>query len=302
MKDSAIRDLLYRKYVSCMAPILPDSVMPKGDFTASIFSGLKDLRLIDIKDACPEKGFLYYQSWQDEITHCRVPAYGFYAEDEKTAVMLFQKLAETVVKETPCDFSVRLYHNDSACINAFHMMQFGTVSERSVAATECSCEAAVLPVPVRALSKEEISVRWEEVWRAVGQIIEHLRQSPVFYPGREFTEDLYREFLSDNGTTLLAAEDNGKIAGIMEWNREKNEMLAPCCESVNVGEAFVYPEYRGTGLAGQLLYAAKRQAYLAGARYMWVEHGTANPNARGFWNKYFTTYAYELARRVERPE
>lgn len=24
---------------------------------------------------------------------------------------------------------------------------------------------------------------------------------------------------------------------------------------------------------------------------VWVEHGTANPNARGFWNKYFTSYA-----------
>lgn len=37
----------------------------------------------------------------------------------------------------------------------------------------------------------------------------------------------------------------------------------------------------------------------AGYKYMWVEHGTANPNARGFWNKYFTTCHYELVRRVE---
>lgn len=32
---------------------------------------------------------------------------------------------------------------------------------------------------------------------------------------------------------------------------------------------------------------------------MWVEHGTANPNARGFWNKYFDTYRYELIREIK---
>lgn len=31
---------------------------------------------------------------------------------------------------------------------------------------------------------------------------------------------------------------------------------------------------------------------------MWVEHGTANPNARGFWKKYFKTYQYELVRTI----
>ena len=36
------------------------------------------------------------------------------------------------------------------------------------------------------------------------------------------------------------------------------------------------------------------------ARYLWVGHGTANPNARGFWNKYFKTYQYELVRTIKK--
>ncbi len=72
--------------------------------------------------------------------------------------------------------------------------------------------------------------------------------------------------------------------------------MPAACGSVNVGEAFVYPEFRGTGLSYQLLKFAEKHAYNGGARYMWVEHGTSNPEARGFWNKYFTTYQYELVR------
>ena len=37
-----------------------------------------------------------------------------------------------------------------------------------------------------------------------------------------------------------------------------------------------------------------------GYKCMWVEHGTANPNARGFWNKYFLPYQYELVRTINR--
>lgn len=68
--------------------------------------------------------------------------------------------------------------------------------------------------------------------------------------------------------------------------------------SVNVGEIYVMPQYRGTKLSEQLLNMAIKRAKQAGYVYMWVEHGTANPNARGFWNKYFETYQYELTRVV----
>lgn len=37
-----------------------------------------------------------------------------------------------------------------------------------------------------------------------------------------------------------------------------------------------------------------------GLNYLWVEHGTANPNARGFWNKYFITYCYTMIRYMDK--
>jgi len=31
-----------------------------------------------------------------------------------------------------------------------------------------------------------------------------------------------------------------------------------------------------------------------------VTHGTINPNARGFWDKYFSNYAYTMARVIDK--
>ena len=97
---------------------------------------------------------------------------------------------------------------------------------------------------------------------------------------------------------LIAAYKDNDIAGIIEWNKEENDFLSKN-NSVNVGEVFVYPEYRGTSLAEKLLRFSEKRAIEEGYEYMWVEHGTANPNARGFWNKYFNTYRYELVRNIK---
>ena len=262
--DDIILDLLYKKYILCMSSVIPDQLMRKEDFIAMHSPELENMDLIMINDSSPEEGFLYCDVSADEAVHCVVPVYGYYAENEKTTVRLFQKLAETVVKDKPCVFSVHIYCTDHACINAFHMMQFGTMSEKCLTGLKKEDETAKSTASIAVLNKEEISEKWDEIWQLTDQLIEHLRKSPVFYPGKEFTEPVYREFFSDKSVELIAAEDKGRLIGIIEWNYEKNEMLAPDCISVNVGEAFVYPEYRGTGLALQLLSAAKNGHILQG--------------------------------------
>lgn len=54
-------------------------------------------------------------------------------------------------------------------------------------------------------------------------------------------------------------------------------------------------------LSCQLLLAAGRYEYDRGSRALWVEHGTANPNAVGFWNRYFDSYCYSMVRDISVP-
>ena len=290
-------DFLYEKYRAHMSKVISDGLVTKEEFKIRFASKLEEMNIIELNSSCVGEGFLYYALWTDEVTHCFVPVYGYYAENEKTMVRLFQKLADTVVRNCVCDFSINLYSGDTECITALHMMQFGNMSEKCVKLLEYK-DISEGVYDIRVIEKEEIERKWNEIWDATENIVKHLQHSPVFYPGNEFTEEVYHDYFMSESLELVAAYDNGKLAGIIEWNIEDCEMIGREGQSVNVGEVFVYPSYRGTGLAEKLLEFAESRAISEGYRYMWVEHGTANPNARGFWNKYFTTYQYELVRRI----
>lgn len=177
-------------------------------------------------------------------------------------------------------------------------MQFGMMFEKCVRKASASTERTT-HYPIKNPSKTYISENWEFIWSLTKGIIDHLNESPIFYRDDEFTEEAYRVFYMDEGTTVYAAYDSsGKITGIIESNTEENLFVFPDDNSVNVGEIYVLPEYSRSGLAQDLLYHAESFVLTHGAAFLWVEHGTSNPNARGVWNKYFHTYQYLMARRT----
>lgn len=290
-------DLLYQKYKKHMSKLLPDYIESEKKFESRFATVLEEMNLIALNDSCLREGFLHYKLWTDEFTHCHIPVFGYYAENEKTMLRLFQKLAETIVRDGMYDFSVNIYSDDVECLTAFHMMQFGNMSEHCVKILE---DKNLPPdsFKIKILDKQEIEKNWNEIWKATENIITHLKRSPVFYPGTEFTEDVYHNYFMSDTLELIVAFENDRFAGIIEWNTENCNLIGNEKCSANVGEVFVYPEYRGTGLSEKLLRFAESRAMAEGYKYMWVEHGTANPNARGFWNKYFTTCHYELVRRI----
>ena len=194
-------------------------------------------------------------------------------------------------------FNINLYAHDQECILSYIMMQFGIQSEKGWMQIK---EKELMPsaYQIKALSKHELEVQWNQIWELTHCIIHHLKQSPIFYPGDEFTEDVYHDFYFDEATEVIAAYDDHHMIGMIEWNQEENELLLNH-KSVNVGEIYVLPQYRKTGLSTSLLEYVNSRARQEGYQYLWLEHGTANPNARGFWNQYFDTYSYNLIRVIQ---
>ncbi len=139
----------------------------------------------------------------------------------------------------------------------------------------------------------------EELLSLYRKLVNHLRKSPVFYPGEEFTDEVYMEYVLDPDTILFAAFDNGRIIGILDANREGNSFITNEEDVYNVGDIYLEKEYRGQGIAQGLLQFAGERCKELGAKKLWVEHGTANPNARGFWDKYFKSYSYTLTREID---
>lgn len=289
--------LLYRIYQKEMKLVLPEIVMDEQEFLLMVSEQLRNHHLIEMEIE-NQYGFMYYL--KDRAKHVIVPVYGYYAENEKMMARLFKKLANEVIQNSSIEFSIHLYSRNEDCLRALHMMQFGNMAEICIKKISKESIETFSNICIQELNKEEINHRWTDVWSMVSQIIHHLTLSPIFYDGKEFTEETFKEFFMDYSTHVITASIDDRFIGIIEWNEEENSMFSKYCRTVNIGEAFVYPEFRGTGLSRQLLQFAENQAYNSGARYMWIEHGTANPEARGFWNKYFDTYQYELIRVVER--
>lgn len=246
--------------------------------------------------------YFLYHIWEEGAElFCRIPEWGYGTvgqKREKAIGYLFQTLAEHIVKDKTVNFSVHLYAHDTEMQRLFSYMEFGTQAETGICRLKKAVDAS--EVRTRELSKEELVSRWKEIWPLLEQLINHLKMSPVFYPGEEFTEEVYKDFFADAGTRVFVAEEEDKIIGLIEANMDNIPLLFAETEAANVGEAYVSPEYRGKGISQALLIHAKQELVKSNYKYAWVEHGTANPNARYFWNKYFDTYKYEMIRRIDR--
>lgn len=270
-------------------------------FQEMVNDKLSNMECIRIDDGAKGQGVLYYSLWrEDSIQICNVPVYGYWVSSEKILSKLFCKLSDEIIKNGDAQFQINLYAHDREALKLFSMMQFGYMSEKGRLEIDSPHHCFSEEYTIKTLEKDEIEERWNEIWELTNSIVCHLKRAPIFYPGHEFTEQVYKEFFMDSETSLhIAFSKNNKMIGMIESNCE-SDLFDFQKKSVNVGEIYVIPEYRGTTLSKDLLQFVADYEKQQGANYLWVVHGTANPNARGFWNKYFRTYQYELVRKIEK--
>lgn len=265
-----------------------------------LLNQLKDMKGL----VCLEDGrciaYLLYGIWEEASDlYCSIPEWGYGAaaeSREKAIGYLFQVLAEALVNDKAVNFSIQIYAHDIEIQRLFSYMQFGMQAETGIRLLEKADNLS--NIKISELTKEDIVNRWNEIWGLLDKLINHLKLSPVFYPGEEFTEEVYREFFEDAGTRLFVAEEGHEMIGLIEANADSIPLIFSDNEAANVGEAYVLPEYRGQNIAQALLNYVSEALLQDKYHYAWVEHGTANPNARYFWNKYFTTYKYEMVRKI----
>lgn len=245
------------------------------------------------------KAFLLYNVWEESgEVFCTIPEWGYgsiSSDREKAICYLFQTLAQEVVTDGAVNFSIHIYAHDLQIQRLFSYMEFGIQAETGI----CKLNASIVSSDIiRELKKEEVVNRWKEIWSLLEKLIRHLQKSPIFYPGEEFTEEVYKEFFTDSGTRVFVAEEKGEMIGLIEANSDNIPLLFSTKQAANVGEVYVLPEFRGKKVSHALLQYAKQKLLEDNYQYAWVEHGTANPNARYFWNQYFHTYKYEMIRRI----
>ena len=248
-------------------------------------------------------GYLVYQNkwYSDGIINYLFPFWGYGAVGTnrvKIMSMLFEVLAEQLCTEQKVYFTFKVYAHDQEIIQLLSFLQFGIQCEEGI----CNINMDVMGnelTNIRELSKNEIRKCWDDIWKLLLKLIGHLRKSPVFYPGTEFTQDVYKDYIFNKNTRLFIAEIEGEIVGIITANRDGNNFINTQTGCYNVGDVYVVPEYRGRMVAQSMLKFLCNVLSKEGVQNLWVEHGTANPNARGFWNKFFESYSYTMIRNIE---
>ncbi len=246
----------------------------------------------------------------------------------KVVSLMFQYASEILCEKAVALYNIKVYAHDTEVIASYVLNNFGilcTDAIRSTDSTVCSIGStdsvmdiesltstdslATTGSPIstnsagkyvyKELSKEEINKNEEELLKLWRALVKHLRTSPTYYPGEEFTNDAYLEYIHDENTRLFVAKDDENTIGMMDVSRDGNSFINRECDTMNVGDLFFKPNYRGHQAAEGLLSYVNDTLRKEGVKRIWVEHGTTNPTAQRFWGKYFCRFTYTLTREID---
>lgn len=141
------------------------------------------------------------------------------------------------------------------------------------------------------------AVRLREVKQSLGT---HLASSPVFQEEFQFTPEFIVWKSENRQSVHFAARDGDRIVGFIEATFEGENYLTVHPQMRNICGAGVLPEYRNRGIMRALLVALANYYRSEGITVLGVDYETQNPNARGFWERFFAPYTWSWERSFDR--
>ena len=253
-------------------------------------------------------GYLAFPNyWETHIagvkeTFSPICGYGIHSSYDRAKIisMLFQKASEKMLRDGVGRFNITVYAHDVDVISSYVLNQFGILCTdtiknlNDIICTECSSKCNF-----EELSKGEITNNLEQLLAMWRKLANHLQMSPTYYLGEEFTDDVYWNHINDENTRLFVARDGNKIIGIMDSSIGGNNFANNDEGTVNIGDLYIEESYRGQNIAQEFLQYVSNVLISDGYKRLWVEHGTTNPTAQHFWDRYFSRFTYTLTRNID---
>lgn len=218
----------------------------------------------------------------------------------KMASLLFQHASEILCKNSVGNFNITVYASDYEVIKSYVLNNFGILCTDAIRMIDMPiCQEPEGEYTYKELTKKEIDIKVDyllELWR---ELVQHLRMSPTYYPGEEFTDRVFLDHIHNDGTRLFVVEENEKIIGMIDVSKDSNSFITKEEDTMNVGDLYIKQNYRGYHIAAGLLLHVNNILKKEGVKRLWVEHGTTNPTAQRFWGKYFDSFTYTLTRKID---
>lgn len=232
------------------------------------------------------------------------PLYGYGIRNEdrgKVIGHLFQAAAAEICEKHAGSLRINVYAHDTDVLNMYIMSAFSMDTTDVIGNTSIEIPSADRKDYIFAeLDRKQVLEYRTDVIELYRNLINHLRVSPIFYPCNGFLpiEDRFEDFLSED-MRIFAAFQNNQLIGMIDSEPTDIEFAKTDSQAIGMGDVFIKPDYRGRGLGAALLAFANNRIRESGIDRVFVTHGTINPTARGFWDKYFMNYSYAMTRRIE---
>lgn len=258
------------------------AAMNEGEFVGYlIFSGPWDGFFGDVKGAfSPLGGSAFSYNYKNR---------------GRLASMLFASIAEEFVKKGVFSCALSRYAHDEEIAKSFILNGFGI-----------RCSDAVSKTTTLKIQNNSGSVVFKELPADKFAAIEHLQRglhkhlagAPVFFPSENF-EDWFENWIKRETMRIFVAEADGRIIGFVSIDDNAENFITEHNTMKNICGAYFDENYRGSGIAQNLLSFIAVTLKTEGVTHLGVDCETLNPTALNFWGKYFKPYTYSFARRID---
>ena len=216
-----------------------------------------------------------------------------YKNRGRLASMLFASVSEDFVKQAVYSCALSRYAHDEETTRSFMLNGFGI-----------RCSDAVRKISGFALSQypgsihfvELPSEEFERIRKLRNGLVKHLERAPIFYPT---DMERYEQWFMKGDLRVFAAEKDGEIIGFISLEDDAENFITEHATMKNICGAYFDENHRETGMAQALLAFIVDMLKTEGVTHLGVDCETLNPTALNFWGKYFETYTYSFARRID---
>ena len=212
---------------------------------------------------------------------------------------MYQAAADKWVRAGILSHGIALYANDTAAEKSFFYNGFGIRCIDAIRSLEeIPLKQLTFPEGNRIEYLELSGEDWGKLLKQHNALRAHLGQSPTFMRFPEITEEgIYQD--APEGTRYFAAKLGDRTIAYIKLGNEGETFISSTYSMMNICGAYCDPEFRGTGIYHNLLAFLVTTLKSEGYRLLGVDCESINPNALGFWLKYFSDYTHSVVRRID---
>jgi ribosomal protein S18 acetylase RimI-like enzyme len=212
------------------------------------------------------------------------------------ASLLFQYASEEMVKKEILSYSICSYSHDYEVMRSLNLNGFGIRCSDGIRNIDKALDVQINSK----YSYEELHYSQAYCLLTLhNYIARHLRNSPTYFPVKEASEEEFIAKCSSRQSRFFVARDKSEIIGYYEITGDGETLITEEPDYLHICGAYLKEDYRGKNILQSLLAFVLERLKEEGVKRLGVDYETINPNALGFWTKYFDTYTYSFVRRID---